>query len=55
MTRDGIIDMVSLRTIEDYLRGSDRVVMLGTENDVILAPARSSGSRTCSASGRGSS
>ena len=38
MTRDGIIDMVSLRTIEDYLRSSDRVVMLGTENDVILAP-----------------
>jgi hypothetical protein len=37
LTREGIISMVSLRSIEDYLRGSDRVVLLGTEDDPILA------------------
>jgi hypothetical protein len=38
VTRDELIARASLRRIEPYLRSSGRVVMLGTEDDVILAP-----------------
>jgi Alpha/beta hydrolase family len=38
VTRDELIERASLRRIEPYLRAAERVVMLGTQDDVILAP-----------------
>jgi hypothetical protein len=36
LTRDDLIEAASLRAIEPYLRRSPRVVMLGTQDDIIL-------------------
>jgi hypothetical protein len=38
VTREDLIERASLRRIEPYLRSNPRVVMLGTQDDIILAP-----------------
>ena len=38
LTRDDLIQAAGLHAIEGYLRTSPRVVMLGTQDDIILAP-----------------
>jgi hypothetical protein len=38
VTREELIERASLRRFEGYLRSARRVVMLGTQDDIILAP-----------------
>jgi hypothetical protein len=38
ITREELIERASLRRFEGYLRSARRVVMLGTQDDIILAP-----------------
>ncbi|MEE8428431.1 MAG: alpha/beta hydrolase, partial [Gammaproteobacteria bacterium] len=38
LTRDGLIDEMSLASIEDYLRSAKKIEVMHNENDVILAP-----------------
>jgi hypothetical protein len=38
VTREELIERASLRRLEGYLRSARRVVMLGTRDDIILAP-----------------
>lgn len=38
ITREELIERASLRSIESYLRTADRLVLVGTRDDIILAP-----------------
>jgi hypothetical protein len=38
LTREQLIDSVSLASIETYLRGADKIGLMHNEDDVILAP-----------------
>lgn len=38
ITREGLIESMSLADIEDYLRNTDKIEVMHNENDVILAP-----------------
>ena len=56
VTRQQLIDRASLRSIECYLRQDQRVVLVGTQDDVILSRGEVLlAGRTYSASGRASS
>ena len=38
LTKEALIEGTSLRSIESYLRNSPKIVLMGNENDLILAP-----------------